>query len=187
MNGLIITFIAAVIGILMIVPVQATEIKFRLKNAPPVVFNHDTHLAKHKDCKICHSTIFVLGNKRPYSMIEMEKGFSCGACHNGKNTIFSVSTEKDCSKCHRGTPGTVAYPAGNAIFSHDTHYNSKRYGCKNCHTGGPIRRGVSMTEMVKKGRSCGSCHNGKTAFTAAANCDICHRRGRTTKHIPWSM
>lgn len=184
MNGRIITFFAAVMVMLMTVSAQAKDIRFSFKNASAVVFSHDTHLAKNKDCKTCHSAIFNLSKKRTYSMAEMEKGLSCGACHNGKKA-FSVATEKDCSKCHRGTPSAITYriSAGNAVFSHDSHVNGKGLGCKSCHKGGPIRRGVSMAEM-EKGKSCGSCHNGKTAFTAAANCGSCHR-GLATKTLKY--
>jgi c(7)-type cytochrome triheme protein len=108
MNGRIITFFAAVIVMLMTVPVQAKDIRFSFKNASAVVFSHDTHLAKNKDCKTCHSAIFNLSKKRTFSMAEMEKGLSCGTCHNGKKA-FSVATDKDCSKCHRGTPTAITY------------------------------------------------------------------------------
>jgi c(7)-type cytochrome triheme protein len=109
MNGRIITFFAAVIVMLMTVPVQAKDIRFSFKNASAVVFSHDTHLAKNKDCKTCHSAIFNLSKEAHLqSMAEMEKGLSCGTCHNGKKA-FSVATEKDCSKCHRGTPSAITY------------------------------------------------------------------------------
>jgi c(7)-type cytochrome triheme protein len=184
MNGRIITFFAAVIVMLMTVPVQAKDIRFSFKNASAVVFSHDTHLAKNKDCKTCHSAIFNLSKKRTFSMAEMEKGLSCGTCHNGKKA-FSVATDKDCSKCHRGTPTAITYriSVGNAMFSHDSHVNGKGLGCKSCHKGGPMRRGVNMADM-EKGRSCGVCHNGKTAFTAAANCGSCHR-GLATKTLKY--
>jgi c(7)-type cytochrome triheme protein len=32
-----------------------------------------------------------------------------------------------------------------------------------------------MDEM-EKGKSCGACHDGKTAFTVKENCDTCHHK-----------
>jgi c(7)-type cytochrome triheme protein len=184
MKRRIISYLATIIITLLPLAVQAKEIKYGFKNAPSVIFSHDAHLLKNRDCKTCHNAIYNLAQKRSYSMAEMEKGMSCGACHNGKKA-FSVATEKDCSKCHRGIPSAVTYriKEGNAVFSHDSHVNGKGYGCKSCHNAGPIRRGVSMTEM-EKGKSCGSCHNGKAAFTVSANCGSCHR-GLTTKTLKY--
>ncbi len=184
MNGRIITFFAAAIVMLLTVPVHAKDIRFDFKNAPAVIFGHDSHLSKNRDCRVCHSAIFDLSKKRTYSMAEMERGLSCGACHNGKKA-FSVATEKDCSKCHRGTPSAITYriSAGNAMFSHDSHVNGRELGCKSCHNSGPIRHGVSMTDM-EKGRSCGACHNGKRAFTVTANCGRCHN-SLTTKTLKY--
>ncbi len=102
MNGRIITFFAAAIVMMMTVSVQAKDIRFSFKNASAVVFSHDTHLAKNKDCKSCHSAIFNLSKKRTYSMAEMEKGLSCGACHNGE-LAWNV---ENCGLCHSGKPGT---------------------------------------------------------------------------------
>jgi len=184
MNGRIITFFAAAIVMLMTAQVQAKDIRFNFKNAPDVVFNHETHLAKNRNCRVCHSSIFDLSKKHSYSMADMERGRSCGACHNGKKA-FSVAAEKECSKCHSGAPRAITYsiPVGNAVFSHDSHVYGRGLGCKSCHNAGPMRRGVSMAEM-EKGKSCGACHNGKKAFTAAANCGSCHR-GLTTRTLKY--
>jgi c(7)-type cytochrome triheme protein len=178
MNGRIITFFAAAIVILMTVPVQAKDIKYNVKNVPGVVFSHDTHLAKNKDCKTCHSAIFNLAKKRTFTMADMERGQSCGACHNGKKT-FGVSTQKDCSKCHYGlTTKTLKYkskPVSDAVFSHEFH--TQAYSCGDCHSKKfDYRQGsrkATMAEMVK-GKSCGVCHNGKTAFASSGDCSKCH-------------
>jgi len=184
MNGRILTLVAVVAMTLLTVPALAKDIRFTFKNASAVVFSHDSHLAKNKDCKTCHSGIFNLSQKRTYTMAEMEKGKSCGACHNGKKA-FSVATEKDCLRCHRSVPTATVFriKAGNATFSHDSHVNGRGFGCKNCHNAGPQHRGVTMAEM-EKGKSCGSCHNGKKAFTVAANCGSCHR-GLQTKTLKY--
>jgi c(7)-type cytochrome triheme protein len=178
MNRQIIIFFAAAIAMLMAVPVQAKDIKYNFKNVPAVVFSHDSHLAKSKDCKSCHSAIFDLSKKRTFTMADMERGQSCGACHNGKKA-FGVTTQKDCSKCHRGlTTKTLRYPskpATDAVFSHDFH--TQAYACNDCHsTKYDYRQGSRKATMadMKKGKSCGSCHDGKIAFSVKADCGTCH-------------
>src|SRR5665647_1414355 len=89
--------------------VETKEIQFRFKNADPVVFSHELHLKKYNNnCRICHDAIFNLRNKKRYTMAEMEKTKSCGACHSGMKA-FSVSSEKECSHCHAGKPRDVQY------------------------------------------------------------------------------
>ena len=40
-------------------------------------------------------------------MGDMEKGKSCGACHNGKDAF---SSSGDCDKCHRAfKPGVITF------------------------------------------------------------------------------
>jgi c(7)-type cytochrome triheme protein len=31
-------------------------------------------------------------------------------------------------------------------------------------------------EQVAEGESCGTCHNGKRAFSVTGNCKMCHRK-----------
>lgn len=178
MNRRTITFFAAAIVILMAVSVQAKDIKYSFKNVPGVVFSHDTHLAKNRDCKTCHSAIFDLSRNRTFTMADMERGQSCGTCHNGKKA-FGVSTSKDCSKCHYGlTTKTLKYksaPATDAVFSHDFH--TQAFACNDCHSKKfDYRQGSRKSTMadMAKGKSCGVCHNGKTAFTTTGDCNKCH-------------
>jgi c(7)-type cytochrome triheme protein len=67
--------------------------------AGEAAFSHDFHLQTYK-CADCHTKIF------PYkaislktSMADMEKGKSCGTCHNKDKDAFSV--KGDCEKCHK--------------------------------------------------------------------------------------
>jgi c(7)-type cytochrome triheme protein len=51
--------------------------------------------------------------------------------------------------------------------------------CKECHTDGmfpKMKQGtVKITmEAIYAGKLCGTCHNGKKAFEAKANCQRCH-------------
>lgn len=171
--------------------VETKDIKFKFKNAEPVVFSHALHLKKYNNnCKICHDAIFNLRNKKHFTMAEMEKTKSCGACHSGMKA-FSVASEKDCSRCHSGKPRDITYTVkglGSALFSHATHIAKTGGSCKGCHNGSVItgkEKAVTMAEM-EKGRTCGSCHNGKRAFAVTANCDRCHK-GLKPKEIVFNI
>lgn len=139
-------------------------------------FSHAIHTAL-LECSSCHSGTFIGGvNSRRYTMADMEKGLSCGVCHEDK-TVFGV--RGNCDRCHVKTKEVnfKTGAAGTVTFRHDAH--SQMYGCGDCHNGiftaGKGRKSYSMAEMGK-GKSCGACHDGKTAFaaTAAANCGTCH-------------
>jgi c(7)-type cytochrome triheme protein len=159
---------------------EAKNVQFKFTSADPVVFSHQVHLPKvNNKCKVCHNAIFNLKKKQRVSMAAMEKGSSCGACHNGTKA-FSVATEKYCSSCHKGRVRSVSFKAKGATdvaFSHDLHLAKTDDKCKACHNGKTIvagQRGVTMAKM-EKGATCGACHNGKKAFTVAGNCDTCHK------------
>lgn len=70
--------------------------------------------------------------------------------------------------------------AANVLYSHDIHAGKAKIGCKECHyrlfTNRANHRTVTMDEM-RKGLSCGACHNGKRAFTVTdpKQCSKCHR------------
>lgn len=156
------------------------DIRFNFKHAAPVVFSHSSHLSQYSNnCKVCHDAIFNLRDRRHYTMADMEKTKSCGACHSGVKA-FSVASEKDCVLCHRGKVRNVTYRvkgAGETIFSHANHLTATKGACKSCHNGTVIvgkGKTVTMAEM-EKGRSCGACHNGKAVFTVSGNCDRCHK------------
>ena len=124
-------------------------------------------------CNSCHNKIFNAGPNNKITMAAMEKGKSCGACHNGK-AAFAVG---QCVKCHPFRDKNYAVKdAGDVTFSHDLHKGM--YGCAECHPryykpgkGNPT---VSMTQMEAR-KSCGVCHDGKTAFTVKENCARCHK------------
>src|SRR6185369_12566628 len=111
------------------------------------------------------------------SMRDMEKGSSCGVCHNGKEA-FAASG--DCNKCHRGLkPGKITFKtdAGEATFSHEIHLQA--YKCADCHTKifpyKAVTQKVSMADM-ENGKSCGTCHNkDKDAFSVKDDCGKCHK------------
>jgi c(7)-type cytochrome triheme protein len=159
---------------------ETKDIQFKFKHASPVVFSHDFHLEKYNNnCRICHNAIFNIRNLRHFTMAEMEKTKSCGACHSGVKA-FSVASEKDCVRCHKGTPSNITFkPKGatEVVFSHTAHLRKAGIGCKSCHNGKVItgnQRYMTMAEMAK-GKTCGACHNGKRAFSSGDNCSTCHK------------
>lgn len=188
-SALIMSVIASV------VPASALEVLdyvYNIRQGGTVVFSHDKHLhalisgesAKGDDCVICHTTIYKPQNKHPFTMAEMEKGKSCGACH-GKRA-FSL---KACGRCHTVRDVTFkVFPTGNIIFPHTPHI--KKIQCDVCHPRlfKPGRnRPVSMAEM-EKGKSCGACHKGKKAF-ALEDCSRCHLAGNVVMRAktPWAV
>jgi c(7)-type cytochrome triheme protein len=175
--------LAVLVGMLTPLAVSAKETKdivFKFKNADSVVFSHDFHLSKYNNnCKVCHNAIFNLRAIRHFTMAEMEKTKACGACHTGIKA-FSVADEKSCVRCHKGKPRNVTFKVKGAtevVFSHEAHLAKLAGKCKSCHNGKVITgmdKTVTMAEM-EKGKVCGACHNGKTAFTVAGNCGNCHK------------
>jgi c(7)-type cytochrome triheme protein len=159
---------------------ETKDIPFRFKHAEPVIFSHDVHLLKYNNnCKVCHNAIFNIREPRRFTMAEMEKTKSCGACHSGVKA-FSIAEEKDCVRCHKGKVKPITFKvkgASDAAFSHDVHLAKTGGKCRSCHNGKVVtgsKKPVSMAEM-DKGASCGACHNDKTAFTVSGNCSRCHK------------
>ena len=114
-----------------------------------------------------------MANKKPVTMAQMEKGKSCGACHNGKDAFSSG----DCLKCHpvRDVKFKVK-DTGDVSFSHELH--TGMFKCGDCHVKLYLpsvkNKRATMAEM-EGGKSCGACHDGKAGFTVKENCDRCHK------------
>lgn len=150
------------------------QVVFQVKETGPTVFSHAKHVSRYS-CSACHTRLFPLGGKKHSSMAAMEKGKSCGACHNAKEA-FAVA---ECDKCHPVREITFQTASvANAKFSHTAHL--KMYRCNSCHTStfrlSSGNRPVTMSEM-HRAKSCGACHDGKSAFTVHGNCDSCHVKG----------
>lgn len=75
------------------------DVLFSLKKGGNVTFSHDNHVSGvGLSCTACHPTPYTTTEKRKRAtMAEMQKGKSCGLCHQGKQA-FSV--KGDCQKCH---------------------------------------------------------------------------------------
>ena len=154
------------------------SITFKAKGVQEVNFSHDNHITKLSGkCRSCHDGKIISGKDKNVTMGQMEKGRTCGACHNGKKA-FTVAG--NCGNCHKGLkPREITFKIKGfteASFSHEVHLGM--FKCPDCHTKVfPYKAGAqhfSMNDMAK-GKSCGTCHNGKDAFTAVGECDKCHK------------
>ena len=154
--------------------VDLKNITFATDNAGKVIFSHKNHIRQKKmahNCKACHDTIYPFKVKASYTMADMEKGKSCGACHDGQSA-FAL---KECARCHQANEITFAVQAtGPTRFSHKKHLAAEP-DCAACHPAlfaAGHNKPATMAEM-KQGKSCGACHNGKMAFSID-NCTSCH-------------
>ena len=150
---------------------QSKEIVFNVKATGPTRFSHKSHLAASVDCGVCHPTLFKTVSTKRFTMADMKKGKSCGACHNGKKA-FSVDT---CVTCHPVKEITYQVKeTGPTHFSHSVHLSVAQ--CSECHpkTYSPTQKNkrVGMAAMTQ-GKSCGMCHNAKQAFSVK-ECSKCH-------------
>jgi c(7)-type cytochrome triheme protein len=65
-----------------------------------VLFSHDAHVSgAGQKCTACHDKLYTSAKQhKAVSMKDMQKGKSCGNCHNGK---IAFSVKGDCAKCHK--------------------------------------------------------------------------------------
>jgi len=77
------------------------EIVFSVEGMASVLYSHDFHVTKAKlKCSECHYALFTNhAQHKVVGMAGMQKGRSCGACHNGKRA-FDVADQKHCVSCH---------------------------------------------------------------------------------------
>lgn len=116
----------------------------------PGKFSHMKHIGFGVHCNQCH---IIIGHEK----IELDKD-TCNSCHNLKKDFTYPS------------PGMRP-----AIFSHSMHM--AMFKCGSCHTGlFKYKKGGSGITMdgIYKGKFCGKCHNGQTAF-ATSDCGKCHK------------
>ncbi len=85
-----------------------------------------------------------------------------------------------------GGPGKIVFKDTKSFapvpFNHDTH-KSAGVGCSDCHDAlfkkkqGSTDVGNALTmKALRAGKFCGSCHDGKQAFSASKNCKQCHHK-----------
>lgn len=152
---------------------QTKEIVFKVKATGPTRFSHKSHVAVMPDCSRCHPSLFSTGKNKRATMAAMQRGKSCGACHNGKQAF----TIKECSKCHPVQELLFEEKStGNVIFSHKFHLEV--HTCVDCHPSlyQALRSKIKISmQAMEKGKSCGACHDGKAAFSVKEKCEACHR------------
>jgi c(7)-type cytochrome triheme protein len=84
---------------LAVAKVGGGDITFTMKGAAPAVFSHESHVAGGLACTACHPAPYVTtAQHKKTTMAMMQKGQSCGACHNGKKA-FDV--KGNCATCHK--------------------------------------------------------------------------------------
>jgi c(7)-type cytochrome triheme protein len=77
------------------------EIVFPAVGVTSVLFSHEFHVNKAKKrCSECHYGLYTnRAQNKTVGMANMQKGKSCGACHDGAKA-FSVKDNKHCVTCH---------------------------------------------------------------------------------------
>jgi c(7)-type cytochrome triheme protein len=74
---------------------------------------------------------------------------------------------------------TLNNKGGDTVFSHENHVEGAGLKCQECHaklyTNVKQHKAVTMKAM-EQGKSCGACHDGKTAFSVKENCESCHKK-----------
>jgi c(7)-type cytochrome triheme protein len=74
---------------------------------------------------------------------------------------------------------TLKGKGGDVLFSHDAHVVGIGLACTECHDKLYLSKGQHKTvtmKQMKKGKSCGDCHNGKKAFSVRGDCAKCHKK-----------
>ena len=147
------------------------KIEIQTKDVGAVIFRHSIH---GTNCSMCHPRLFQKkANSNHVTMKHMERGRSCGGCHNGR-AAFSVT--ENCTTCHAGDIDYKDTGAGDVTFSHEVH--TGMFGCEECHPDlFKAKRGTNKATMedMEGGMSCGVCHDGSTAFGVAEECEGCHQ------------
>ena len=73
----------------------------------------------------------------------------------------------------------MASKGGDVRFSHEAHVVGAGLGCQECHPKlftNPKQHKAATMKAMEGGASCGSCHDGKTAFSVKDNCAKCHKQ-----------
>lgn len=174
-----------------------------------VTFSHATHVDYESNrCTGCHPKLFRILGPSPLNTHEvMDRGGSCGSCHDGKHA-FDVRAKESCLSCHAGRrpvkaaalagaeapaafsgPKPFVFKSGSAspgtvTFRHESH-RGKGQTCKSCHS-----KLFAMKPLVQdpnadyheRGR-CGACHDGKQSFGVEDDdaCGKCHVEGKGGK------
>jgi c(7)-type cytochrome triheme protein len=75
------------------------DILYKIEDPGDATFSHSFHMDAVGGCDACHPKVFkARRGANTATMEDMEKGRSCGACHDGSGA-FNVTGE--CEKCHK--------------------------------------------------------------------------------------
>jgi c(7)-type cytochrome triheme protein len=160
---------------------HAGDIVFRDETIGTITFPHSVHIENLGGCSDCHPDLYrAKRSKGKTTMKAMEKGKSCGACHDGE-TAFSVADSSECAKCHAGDIVFKNKNIGKITFPHSVHIEMLD-GCDSCHPDlFKAKQGANEATMedMENGESCGACHDGDSAFgvTDFGTCNNCHAGG----------
>ncbi len=94
----IITLLSVILVSAGVAMVGGGDVRFKGGKPGEVIFHHDTHVT-NLQCTDCHDSLYVTKAKdKRVTMAQMQKGKSCGACHNGKQAF---DTKSNCANCHK--------------------------------------------------------------------------------------
>ncbi len=102
-------------------------------------------------------------------------GLHCTQCHLIKSHKGISLNRETCTKCHNLETMRMKTSDMPVTFNHGLHSNM--FGCGDCHMEVfPMKLNARKIVMddIFKGRSCGKCHNGGTAFSPT-DCGKCHK------------
>lgn len=151
-------------------------------------FSHITHATprsggQRAECADCHSMAGARATMPGHQQ--------CYTCHKASDELKpgESAAPGSCGTCHTAAGSRKVFRAGGAPyrfrFSHQLHV-ARGARCNECHD--VLRQGglqVSLPRLAQHSgagyRSCGSCHNGRRAFTGEieggnVNCRKCHGR-----------
>lgn len=93
--------------------------------------------------------------------------------------ILTIGSSLSLAQVGGGDLSLKGGSAGPVRFSHAAHVDGAGLKCQQCHaklfTNARQHKPVTMAQM-RQGKSCGACHDGKTAFSVTGNCKDCHRK-----------
>ena len=162
-----------------------------------VVFRHSTHAGfADMKCAACHPAPFkLLHPTRQTSHELMDKGQSCGMCHDGSHA-FATAKDDMCARCHTAwgkaqgdypPERTISHSAdspGAVLFRHSSH-RGPGISCSECHL--PVYRsggsGAQASSSPGPHGTCATCHDGTRAFALEddAGCPRCHAMQEGTR------
>jgi c(7)-type cytochrome triheme protein len=162
-------------------PVQA----FPERQSFGLEFSHKSHATyvggeRRADCSECHSINGAVGTFPGHK--------ECYVCHKAPDQVKAgeKAPSGSCGECHTTSGSRAKLAAGGKTyrlikFSHSEHA-AGGVRCAECHGVVGDGEGVQVSQPALRehigtsfGRSCGSCHNGRRAFSGDSSCSRCHR------------